>query len=318
TLLVLGWNVGSTGPLLLLPTIQSHYQQMLFLFVYKPLINPCHVAGTTVLGISFSRHLLIACITPLCQVAVYSMQAPAGPFPIMLAAYLVASFGMGLQNAGANAFVGGFNEDVAFYLCLCHGSAHFVPPSFSATHFANARHWSFHYLISLGVSLLNTAMLSTVFRFRTQCEIMAGAGYEVEKQILSNRAILRLSIVNRLALFALIYVALEVILGNGWIVTFIIHERQGGPSAGYISFGIFGGLTVGRIALICLNHKIGGQRALFIYAILCIAHATTVLPKWLLAGAIGIAAIGQAGSAVLPLLTGILASKFGISSLQPL
>lgn len=48
-------------------------------------------------------------------------------------------------------------------------------------------------------------------------------------------------------------------------------------------------------------------------------HSTSILPKWLLTGAVGyIAGIGQAGSAVLPLVTGLLASKFGIGSLQPL
>jgi hypothetical protein len=44
-----------------------------------------------------------------------------------------------------------------------------------------------------------------------------------------------------------------------------------------------------------------------------------LLPSWLLAGSIGwISAIGAAGSAALPFLTGLLASKFGIKSLQPL
>ncbi len=48
-------------------------------------------------------------------------------------------------------------------------------------------------------------------------------------------------------------------------------------------------------------------------------HSTRILPRWLLTGCMGyIAGVGQAGSAVLPFLTGLLASKFGIASLQPL
>ena len=48
-------------------------------------------------------------------------------------------------------------------------------------------------------------------------------------------------------------------------------------------------------------------------------HSTKILPRWLLTGAMGyIAGVGQAGSAVLPFLTGLLASKFRIVSLQPL
>lgn len=48
-------------------------------------------------------------------------------------------------------------------------------------------------------------------------------------------------------------------------------------------------------------------------------HSGRVFPQWLLTGCIGwIAGIGQAGSAFLPFLTGLLASKEGISTLQPL
>ena len=37
-----------------------------------------------------------------------------------------------------------------------------------ATQFAQLRHWSFHYLVSLGIALSNTAILAIVFRFKTQ------------------------------------------------------------------------------------------------------------------------------------------------------
>ena len=48
-------------------------------------------------------------------------------------------------------------------------------------------------------------------------------------------------------------------------------------------------------------------------------HASRVLPPWLLTGSVGwIAGFGQAGSAVFPFMTGALASKAGIRSLQPL
>lgn len=48
-------------------------------------------------------------------------------------------------------------------------------------------------------------------------------------------------------------------------------------------------------------------------------YAKDVLPRWLLTGALGwIVGIGQAGSAALPFITGLLAAKYGIASLQPL
>jgi len=149
----------------------------------------------------------------------------------------------------------------------------------------------------------------------------------------------------------LIYVGVEVTLG-GWIVTFVEQKRGGGASAGYISSGFFGGIMLGRITLMWLNKKIGERRVMFIYAFLAIQlevtiwvvpsllenavavsfiglllgpmypilmnYCTDVLPRWLLTGCVGwIGGIGQTGSAVLPFLTGLLASKFGIESLQP-
>ena len=48
-------------------------------------------------------------------------------------------------------------------------------------------------------------------------------------------------------------------------------------------------------------------------------HSGKVLPPWILTGAIGwLAGLGQAGSALLPFMTGAVAEKWGITSLQPL
>lgn len=71
------------------------------------------------------------------------------------------------------------------------------------------------------------------------------------------RQILSIKAVHLLAFFILVYVGVEVTMGgvsrllvrhrstltenSGWIVTYIIRVRGGGPSAGYISSGFFGG-----------------------------------------------------------------------------
>jgi hypothetical protein len=79
--------------------------------------------------------------------------------------------------------------------------------------------------------------------------------------------------VQLLALFGLVYVGTEVTIGGdymlwslsyfefntwilGWIVTFVHKLRGGGASAGYVSAGFFGGLMVGRLALLWVNHKV--------------------------------------------------------------
>jgi hypothetical protein len=48
-------------------------------------------------------------------------------------------------------------------------------------------------------------------------------------------------------------------------------------------------------------------------------EAGRILPRWLLTGCVGwIAGLGQAGSAALPFMTGVIAGRVGIESLQPL
>jgi len=114
-----------------------------------------------------------------------------------------------------------------------------------------------------------------------------------------------------------------------------MDKRGGGSSSGYVSAGFFGGLTLGRIALLWINHKIGEYRVIYLYAALGLGleitiwlvpslienavavsiigvllgpmypivmnHSARILPRWILTGAIGwIAGFGQAGSALIP------------------
>ena len=57
------------------------------------------------------------------------------------------------------------------------------------------------------------------------------------------------------------------------MVTYIIRERGGGHSAGYVSSGFFGGITMGRVVLIYLNKKVG--TILYLHCI----HSHTHLSK---------------------------------------
>ncbi|TFK46868.1 MFS general substrate transporter [Heliocybe sulcata] len=363
-----GWNDGTTGPLI--PAIQAHYH-IGFAVVSLIFVTNCigFLAG------AFANVYLndklgfgkVRSIGSVCQIITYAIQSPAPPFPVLACAYAIAGFGISLQNAQANGFVGSLRDNVAAKLCILHGSYGATNPArlfpgvgafaspLVATHFSHTRHWSFHFLVSIGIALTNTIVLISVFRFKTQDEVMAEAGHGPGEVGAANQSkykeILGLKALHFMAFFALIYVGVEVTLG-GWIVTYIIQRRHGGASSGYISSGFFGGLTLGRITLIWLNRKIGERRVIFIYAALAIGleitiwlvpnlyenaiavsfigllmgpmypilvdHATKILPRWLLTGSVGwIAGFGQAGSAVLPFVTGILAARYGIGSLQP-
>jgi len=164
-------------------------------------------------------------------------------------------------------------------------------------------------------------------------------------QMMTNKA------VHLLALFLLVYIGVEVTIG-GWTASFLMLIRGGGPNSGYVSTGFFGGLTLGRIILFPITDRLGAVKAIYVYTFvalvfqlivwlvpsfiaaaisvsiigivlgpmypIAIHHTTRVLPHHLVSGTVGwMSAFGQAGSAVLPFVTGTMAAKLGIQSLQP-
>ncbi|KAM5545156.1 hypothetical protein V8D89_001267 [Ganoderma adspersum] len=90
-------------------------------------------------------------------------------------------------------------------------------------------------------------------------------------------------------LYGIVGIGLELVV---WLVPSLIG---GGIAVSFV------GVVLGPIYPIVMN------------------RATRILPPRLLTGSIGwLAGFGQAGSAVLPFITGAIASKTGIKGLQPL
>jgi len=305
--------------------------------------------------INFGKILLAG---SLCQLVALIVQSLAPPFPILIFSYFINGIGCAVQDSQVNGFVAILEDSPETKMGLLHaayGLGAFSSPLI-ATQFAQMSNWSYHFLVSSLIAILNSIVIAIIFRGRSQDDCLAQIGQgpgEVNtseqsqaRQILSNRA------VHLLALFILVYIGVEMTIG-GWIVTYIIKVRGGSPSSGYVSSGFFGGLTLGRVLLLWVNAKIGERLALFIYAVLALAfelvvwiipsllwnavaisvvglllgpmfpmamnHSRRILPRWILTGSIGwITGFGQAGSAFLPFITGSVVENFGMQSLQPL
>jgi len=243
------------------------------------------------------------------------------------------------------------------FIHAAYGVGALVAP-LSATSFSQSSHWSCHYLISLCLAISNIVILAGVFKFQSQDECLRRAGEIISKTLPSEKheakfsQLMKNKTVGLLALFLMIYIGLEVTIG-GWIVTFLMIVRGGGLSCGYVSTGFFGGLTLGRVILVEVTKKIGPVNSIYIYTLLAfffqlivwlvpsltaavisvsiigillgpmypivINHTARVLPHHLVNGSVGwMAACGAGGSALLPFVTGAMASSFGIESLQPL
>ncbi|KAF7362536.1 MFS domain-containing protein [Mycena venus] len=361
TLFLAGWNDGSLGPLI--PRIQQVYHVGYTVVSLIFVLQSVGCLGGALMNIlltqkyGFGQEIQLLLLGSSMQVVAYTLQAAALPFPVFVLAAVINGAGLAIQDAQANGYVASLtdnSETKMGFVQAAYGAGALVAPLVS-TQFSQLQHWSFHYIVSLGVTVLNTVFLGAVFRAKTQDECLAQIGQETGEKGDSEeshfRQIISIKAVHLLAFFLLVYVGVEVTIG-GWIVSFMIAVRGGGPSAGYISAGFFGGLTLGRILLLPVNKKIGERRVVYIYGLAAIAlelviwlvpslvggaisvsfiglvlgpiypiamnHAGRVFPRWLLTGSIGwIAAIATGGAAVVPFVTGAIASKTGIKSLEP-
>ncbi|EKM58041.1 uncharacterized protein PHACADRAFT_89844 [Phanerochaete carnosa HHB-10118-sp] len=384
TLFLAGWNDGTTGPLL--PRMQSNYHvgytvvSLIFIF------NCIGFVSAAAANVHLTDKFGFGKVGSIAQAIGYAIDSPAPPFPAFVFAFALNGFGLALQDAGANGYVASLKDNAQTKMGVLHaayGAGALCAPLL-ATPLSHKQHWSYQYLASLGLAILNTILLIAVFRFRRQDECLREIGQAQTHETAANHEdnkygqIFRLREVHLLAFFILIYVGVEVTIG-GWTVTYIVDERGGGSSAGYVSAGFFGGLMFGRVALLWVNKKaaihsanhwrtpcdlylhhscysvsqtssslqktlglttafrleiiiwlvpslIGNALAVSFIGMLlgpvypiAMNHAARILPHWLLTGSIGwIAGFGQAGSAFLPFMTGVIASKEGIWALQPL
>ncbi|KDQ09343.1 hypothetical protein BOTBODRAFT_117278 [Botryobasidium botryosum FD-172 SS1] len=356
-----GWNDSSTGPLL--PRMQETYG-VGYVVVSLVFISACCggiLAGlvNVYLNDRFGFGKIIVFASSL-QLAGYAIQSAAPPFPLFVIAFFLNGFGLGTVDAQSNGFVALLRDSGKGKMSLLHaayGCGAFAAP-LVATQFFHMRRWSFYYLTSLALAVINLVALIIVFRFNTVEHVLAKTGVVTASES-SNKGgkmkqMMKLKTVHILALFIFVYVGVEVTIG-GWIVTYSLLVRSGGPASGYISSGFFGGLMLGRLVLIGVTRMIGERRVIYLYTVLCIALEITiwfvpslignaiavsfvglflgpiypicmtvsseVLPPWyvLLGGSIGwIAGIGQAGSAAFPFMTGAIASKTSVRAMQPL
>ncbi|KAJ7677594.1 major facilitator superfamily domain-containing protein [Mycena rosella] len=345
-----GFNDGSLGPLL--PRIQRVYHvgylivSLLFVFQAIGAITGAVLTMTLTPKLGFGKILG------------YSLQAAALPFPVFVLSCVLTGIGVSILDAQANGYVASVSrnpETRMGYVQAAYGAGIFAAPLVS-TQFAQLQHWSFHYLVSLGLTFSNLLSLFLVFRGKTQNECLAQLGQaEVPKGDSGHshmRQILSIKAVHLMALFLFVHVGASIAI-SGWTVSFMVSVRGGGASAGYIAAGYAGGAVLGRIALIWVNKKIGETRGVYIYSIVAIGlqlvvwlvpslisgaiavafvglmtgpiyplalnRAAKLFPPWLLTASMSwMAAMANVGGAVVPFIAGAVSSKAGLKSLEPL
>ncbi|KAK9458483.1 major facilitator superfamily domain-containing protein [Lipomyces oligophaga] len=211
------------------------------------------------------------------------------------------------------------------------------------------------YGVFLLTSVVIVFRTESASKYRTENE-SPFHGTEVSQQVNSKNALVE-ALNNKYTILACMflfcYMGLEVSIGN-WTVTFMVTERAGKRAEmGTVGSGFWIGFTVGRIVLGFITGRIGENVMITVYFIFAIGFQllywldntivgsavgvalvgffigpmfptailaiSRILPIHLHVAGVGFAsAIGGAGSAVFPFITGAIAGNRGVWVLQPI
>ncbi|CAI6013610.1 unnamed protein product [Clonostachys chloroleuca] len=141
---------------------------------------------------------------------------------------------------------------------------------------------------------------------------------------------------------------------GGWVVEYLTAYRNGAlDQMGYVPTGFWGGLFLGRLLLAEPTHRFGEQRSIMILCLICLvlqllfwqvpnmiasavafslmgfffgpffatgmSVASKSFPRKIQSTALGfIFVLAQAGAAIFPSLTGLIATRAGVQVLQPM
>ncbi|MCJ1339471.1 hypothetical protein MMC09_004761 [Bachmanniomyces sp. S44760] len=356
-LLIMGANDAVYGALL--PYLETYYDidyTIVSLLFLSPLI------GYIVSAITNNRiHMTlgqrgVAILGPGFRLTAYILISQHPPYPVLVLAFVLASFGNGLEDAAWNAWIGNMpnaNEILGF-LHGCYGLGGVLSPLIATIMITKAQYeWYTFYYIMIGAAVLEAICAISAFwnetgpRFRAANPRSNDKKGGRTKEALSNR------VTWICASFLLIYVGIEVALG-GWVVTFMIKIRHAAPfTAGMSATAFWLGITIGRIILGFITPRIGEKLAIMIYLALTLAThlcfyfipsipvsfvaisiegfflaplfpaavvaATKLLPRHLHVAGVGFAAaMGAAGACVAPFAVGAIAQAKGVQVLMPI
>ncbi|VDB85454.1 unnamed protein product [Peniophora sp. CBMAI 1063] len=109
---------------------------------------------------------VVSC-SALLQCVSYAIQLPAVPLPEFAVSFTIVGCGICPRGAQANAlFNGGLPKETTTELGLldgAYGLGAFAAP-LASTYFSSQDHWSYHYIITLGLAAINFVVLMAVFR----------------------------------------------------------------------------------------------------------------------------------------------------------
>ncbi|KAJ3498481.1 hypothetical protein NLG97_g1084 [Lecanicillium saksenae] len=356
--MVAGMNDAAIGPLLpYLEDYYGLGKTVISLIFLTPFLGYSLAAFTNArIHVKFGQRG-IAVMAPLCHIITYAILAAHPPYPALIVVNAISGFGNGLTDACFCAWVGAMDKanTIQGFLHACYSLGALFSPLIATSMVVKAElPWFNFYYVMVGMSVIELCGLAFFFWDKTGAVYEAehkrdnpdatGAG---------TRDAIKSPVTWLCALFFFAYMGVEVGLG-GWVVTFMLNVRHASAYASGISgTGFWAGMALGRAALGFVTERFGERLCLTIYLAVCLALellfwlvpefivsavavallgfflgpmfpgavmvTAKLLPKRIHVSAIGFAmSMGGTGSAVFPFVIGAVASKKGVTVLQPI
>jgi fucose permease len=352
-----GWHDGCIGALI--PYLQLYYdgvtdEKVSFVFIGSftgyILASLLNVTLSTRLGLG--RLIILGAAIQGVASAIITFRPP---FLAIAMCYAVAGFGLALQDAQFNTYVARL-PDASTKLGIVHAlygvgalsspivatllmQAKVPPPLFYFTNLA----WC--------VATMTALLTGFGFSGSSSSDGQSQSTMENDEGIASLKTVVSSRAVWAALLFISLYTGAET--GEaGWVVSFLLRERDGGATSGYASAAFYSGLTSSRVMLLPLTAWINENRAVALYVVIAlvmqvvvwisksflvdfiaiatcgfvmgpvypvtVSLVTKATPHGYHPGALSLlACVGQSGSALFPFVVGSLADIYGIKVLQP-
>ncbi|KII94865.1 hypothetical protein PLICRDRAFT_128164 [Plicaturopsis crispa FD-325 SS-3] len=355
-LFLAGWNGGSTGALIpyieKAYNITYAHVALLFVAIFLGYVLAAACAGPLSRRVGFGNAISIAVVIEIIGNVINASQQKS--FGVMGFGFFVVGIAFAMQLGFCNAYFNLLPQPLKWTGVLhgIYGLGAFASPLVATAMVTRGVPYHFFYMTNVGMNVPVLALIWLAFRDLKALpelpgdltvDVNAGSGI---RQLLSNRAVWTLSI------FLMLYVGAEESIG-GWIVSYVLEDRHGSPeNASWVASAFYLGLALGRIILPTLNVFMGERNAVFIYLVVAvvleaIAWAVPILsstaastalvgvcistfyaaaitmggrliPRAMHADAFSLmSSIGQSGSALFPLLVGIISTKKGIWVVEP-
>jgi fucose permease len=233
------------------------------------------------------------------------------PFIVVMLFRLLSGLGIGLLETGLNIYITAQPRHISLLNSLhaFYGVGALIGPIFASVILAISWGWNSVYLLMCLLilpMLCGFLALSTFNLPKPKSEREEQQRDELLDSPTENvlRAALKLPVVWLAACFLLVYVGIEVSLGN-WAFTFLLDIRhEGTVMAGWIVSGFWLGLTLGRFVLQRIAERLGMSNRDLMYACM-VGIVIGVMLIWFvsssIAAAIGFCFIGFSLGPIYPL-----------------